>query len=79
MSTSTNQPTPNNQMQKVSRFFVHFWLAISIASFIYALYRIYLDGWDRGMNNLFIPGIAFVWYLFRRAMDKRMSNQQRPQ
>lgn len=59
-------------MDKVSKFFIHFWLAATIASLIYALFMIYNHGWDSAKANLFVPVIAFVWYLFRRMMYKRM-------
>ncbi|MCC6600781.1 MAG: hypothetical protein IT223_08915 [Crocinitomicaceae bacterium] len=59
-------------MEKITNFFIHFWLAVTVASLIYALYMIYLQGWEEGYRNLFIPFIAFFWYLFRRNMHKRM-------
>jgi hypothetical protein len=59
-------------MHKLNRFFVHFWLAVSIASLIYALFTIYTTGWENGKANLVIPPIAFMWYLFRRSMSNRM-------
>lgn len=59
-------------MEKITKFFIHFWLAVTIASLVYALYMIYSHGWEEGARNLFIPFIAFFWYLFRRSMHKRM-------
>ncbi|MFN8776027.1 MAG: hypothetical protein ACK5XV_04600 [Flavobacteriales bacterium] len=59
-------------MEKTTRFFVHFWLAATLAAFIYAFYRIYLNGWEREKNNLFMAGLVLIWYLFRRAMYRRM-------
>jgi len=64
-------------MEKVNKFFVHFWLAVSIASAIYAGVMIYQYGWDQGKTNLFVPIIAFIWYLFRRKMNKRIENNMR--
>lgn len=66
-------------MEKVNKFFIHFWLAVTIASLIYALFMIYNHGWEIGRVNLFVPIIAFVWYLFRRLMHKRMEKNARNQ
>ncbi len=63
-------------MEKTHKFFVHFWLAVSIASLIYAIFRIAVNGWDAERTNLFIPVVAFCWYLFRRAMYRRLKKQQ---
>jgi uncharacterized membrane protein YdjX (TVP38/TMEM64 family) len=59
-------------MEKTTRFFIHFWLAATIAAFIYSFYRIYLNGWEREKTNLFMAGLVLIWYLFRRAMYRRM-------
>ncbi len=62
-------------MEKTTRFFVHFWLAATIAAFIYSFYRIYLNGWNQEKNNLFMACIVLIWYLFRRMMYLRMKRQ----
>jgi hypothetical protein len=31
------------------------------------------EGWDKGAENLFIPGIALMWFLFRLGMYRRMN------
>jgi hypothetical protein len=59
-------------MEKVNKIAIHMWLALTIASLIYALFMINKEGWELAKNNLFIPCIAFVWYLFRRMMQKRL-------
>lgn len=64
-------------MYQINKFFVHFWLAISIATLIYAFYEVYLVGWEEGSRNFVIPVIAFIWWLFRRAMTKRMERRMR--
>lgn len=64
-------------MERVNKFFVHFWLAVSIASAIYAAVMIYQHGWEEAGMNLFVPVIAFIWYLFRRSMNKRIENNMR--
>jgi len=62
-------------MEKTTRFFVHFWLAATIAAFIYSFYRIYLNGWNHEKSNLFMACIVLIWYLFRRRMYLRMKRQ----
>jgi hypothetical protein len=64
-------------MYQINKFFVHFWLAISIATLIYAFYEVYTLGWEKGSPNFFIPVIAFFWWLFRRAVTKRMERKMR--
>lgn len=63
-------------IEKATPLIIHFWLAVSIATLIYAVYRIWINGWDLESDNLLIPLIAFSWYLFRRAMYRRMKRQQ---
>lgn len=66
-------------MIQLSKFFIHFWLAFTIASFIWAIYRIVQSGWNEGAVNLYIPVIAFFWWLTRRAMHRRMEKHQQNQ
>ncbi len=65
-----------SNMENINRMAVHFWLAVSIASLIYAVVMVYKHGWDEGAPNFFVPVVAFVWYLFRRMMLKRMNRPQ---
>jgi hypothetical protein len=51
-------------------------LAVAIATTIYAVFRIYLNGFEKESNNLVIPVIAFVWYYFRKKMYERMKRNQ---
>lgn len=66
-------------MEKFNKLVIHFWLAVTIASLIYALVMINNQGWDAASQNLVIPAIAFMWYMFRRSMQKRLERnaQQR--
>lgn len=60
-------------MNNLSKVIVNAWLIIAIGTLVYALVMIYLEGWDKGASNLFIPFIATSWYLFRRGMYKRIT------
>lgn len=66
---------------KVNKFILHFWLAVTIASFIYALYAVYSQGFEQGGRNFVIPGLAFVWYWFRKKsiarIEKSYENRQK--
>jgi Flp pilus assembly protein TadB len=62
-------------MEKANKFLIHFWLAVAIASTIFAVYMTAAHGWEVGQKYFFVPVISFVWYLFRRMMYKRMSAQ----
>lgn len=64
-------------MHQINKIFVHFWLAFTIASLIYAFYEVYLVGWEKAWQNFFIPVIAFFWWLFRRAMTKKMERNMK--
>jgi len=59
-------------MQRLNRGMEHFWLAVVIASVIYATWQCFSVGWSEGYRNFFIPVVAFLWYLFRRFMRQRM-------
>ena len=63
-------------MDKFTRLLIHFWLAVAIATTIYAVFRIYLNCFEKESNNLVIPVIAFVWYYFRKKMYERMKRNQ---
>jgi len=63
-------------MDKFTRLLIHFWLAVAIATTIYAVFRISLNGCEKESNNLVIPVIAFVWYYFRKKMYERMKRNQ---
>ena len=63
-------------MDKFTRLLIHFWLAVAIATTIYAVFRIYLNGFEKESNNLVIPVIAFIWYYFRKKMYERMKRNQ---
>ncbi|MEN9346737.1 MAG: hypothetical protein RLZZ77_248 [Bacteroidota bacterium] len=57
---------------KVNKFIVHFWLAVTIASLIYAFYAVYSQGWELGGKNFVIPVLAFMWYWMRKRMSARL-------
>jgi len=59
-------------MVKLNKFFEQFWLVFAIISLLYAFYVCFDIGFSAGYNHFFIPGIAFMWWLFRRGMRKRM-------
>jgi hypothetical protein len=66
-------------MDQVNKFFIHFWLAFSVATLIWAIFRVYQSGWAEGGVNFFVPVVAFFWYIVRRATFKRIKrNQQDP-
>lgn len=79
-SSMKNQiPLYLRRMEKVNKIAIHMWLALTIASLIYALFMINKEGWDAAKENLFIPCIAFVWYIFRRTMQKRLERNAQNQ
>ncbi len=63
-------------MEKMSRFLIHFWLAVGIATLIYAIYRMALNGWEKEAENLVIPAISFVMWFFRRKLYQRMQQRK---
>jgi|688.fasta_scaffold03081_11 hypothetical protein len=64
-------------MNKVSKIIENFWLAFTIAAFVYACYAVLaLDGWPKGAVNFVIPGISFCWWFFRRFMRLRIERNQ---
>lgn len=59
---------------KVAKFFVHFWLALTLASLIYAIFITYDKGWDAMVY--FVPtAIAAFQYYVRRKMYFRLLNK----
>jgi len=60
-------------MNKINKLVLILWSIVVVASFGYSLYMISVHGWDRGAENLFIPGIALMWLLFRLGMYRRMN------
>jgi hypothetical protein len=60
-------------MNNLNKLILILWAIVVIASFGYALYLISTEGWDEGAVNLFIPGIALMWFLFRLGMFRRMN------
>lgn len=59
-------------MNKFNKVVLILWAIIVVATFVYALYLISVEGWDKAGVNLFIPGIALMWFLFRLGMYRRM-------
>ena len=60
-------------MNNLNKIVLILWAIVVVASFGYALYMISAEGWDKGAENLFIPGIALMWFLFRFGMYRRMN------
>jgi len=60
-------------MNNLNKIVLVAWAIVVVASFGYALYVISQVGWDRGADNLFIPAIALMWFLFRLGMYRRMN------
>ncbi|MDZ4822149.1 MAG: hypothetical protein SH856_01695 [Flavobacteriales bacterium] len=63
-------------MEKINRGMEHFWLAVTIASAIYAFYKCFSGGWAVEYMNFIIPIIAFFWFLTRRFMRQRMERSR---
>jgi hypothetical protein len=63
-------------MEKMSRFLIHFWMAVGIATLVYAFFRIGINGWEKEAENLVIPAIAFTMWYFRRKLYQRMQKRQ---
>lgn len=64
-------------MNNLNKIVLILWAIVVVASFGYALYMISAEGWDKGAENLFIPGIALMWFLFRLGMYRRMNNMNK--
>jgi hypothetical protein len=43
---------------------------------IYALFRMYVNGWEKEAQNLVIPAISFVMWYFRKKLYQRMRQRQ---
>ncbi len=61
-------------MHQLNKFFIRFWFTFAVASFIYACYMVWKNGWQEGSNNFVIPAIALIWWGFRKFMTKRLEN-----
>jgi hypothetical protein len=65
---------------KVAKFFVHFWLALTMASLIYAFFITFDKGWDALVYFVPTSIAAFQFYVRRkmylRLLNKQDSNQQ---
>jgi hypothetical protein len=59
-------------MEKLNRIMEHVWLAIAIASLIWAAVEINRFGWEQGKSWLYVPGIAAAMFMFRRFTRKKM-------
>ena len=59
-------------MEKLSRIMEHVWLAIAIASLIWAAVEINRIGLEEGKTWLYVPAIATAMFLFRRFARKKM-------
>jgi hypothetical protein len=60
-------------MNNLNKIVLIAWAIVVVASLGYALYLISIQGWDNAGVNLFIPGIALMWFLFRFGMYRRMN------
>ena len=60
-------------MERISRIMEHVWLAIAIASFIWAAVEINRIGWEEGKTWLYVPAIAGAMYVFRRFARNKMA------
>ena len=60
-------------MNNLNKIVLILWAIVVVSSLGYALYMISTIGWDKGAENLFIPGIALMWFLFRFGMYRRMN------
>jgi Flp pilus assembly protein TadB len=63
-------------MDKINRFFIHFWLAFSIATLIWAFFKWYQTDWNQAKFNFMVPVIAFFWYLMRLMTYRRLKRNQ---
>ena len=54
----------------------HVWLAIAIASAIWAVFEINRSGWEIGKSWLYVPGIAAAMFMFRRFARIKMKAYQ---
>ena len=60
-------------MNNLNKIVLIAWAIVVVASLGYAVYMISMEGWDKSANNLFIPGIALMWFFFRFGMYRRMN------
>jgi hypothetical protein len=60
-------------MNNLNKIVLVAWAIVVVASFGYALYMVSQVGWEKGADNLFIPAIALMWFLFRLGMYRRMN------
>ncbi|MEO8588929.1 MAG: hypothetical protein ABI432_06160 [Flavobacteriales bacterium] len=59
-------------MRSLNRFMEHFWLAVTIGTFIAAIWVMVVDGFDQGKQWLFFPAIASGMFVFRRFTRKKL-------
>lgn len=59
-------------MRKLGRFMEHFWLAVAIGTAIAAIWAISTEGFERGRQWLWLPGIAMAAFFARRIMRQKI-------
>jgi len=64
-------------MKKLSRIMEHFWLAITIATALWALYVLATAGFGAAKQWLWFPLVAGGMYGYRRFMRGKMEQWER--
>ena len=64
-------------MKKLSRIMEHFWLAITIATAVWALYVMATAGLGQAKQWLWFPLVAAGMYGYRRFMRGKMEQWER--
>jgi hypothetical protein len=69
-------PAESASLIRASKRAEWFWLAAIAVAVILTAHAIYTEGWENRKSMLLIPGIAALWYGFRRNFRKRLEKQQ---
>jgi hypothetical protein len=64
-------------MKRLSRFMEHFWLAVAIATTLWALYVLVTEGWGEGRKWIWFPLVAIGMFGYRKFMRGKMEQWER--
>lgn len=65
--------------EKMNRMMEHLWIAIALASAVWAGFECYRSGWEVGSQWFMVTGIAAAMFMFRRFVRKRFEAEKRRQ
>lgn len=71
--------SPGKTFQKINRVLEYFWLFLTFASAVLAVYFIYEEGYEEAKWHLLFPLLALAMFIMRRGLRKRFEANMRAQ